>query len=365
MTSPVLPLYAQALGAGGVVLGLVVSGYFISKALVELPSGMMGDRIGCRTPILIGILVGMLGSLFCAVSKSPHQLLFGRMLSGFGNGLFFCTGMILVTRLFGANMRGKALGIYMSVDFLGGFVGPIAGGFVANLVGFANIFYLSLILLFSAFLLAFFSLDLKSEACSRIASQSWHPVSYTDLRSLTLAAVGVVALLRSFEEAGLIHTVLPVYANRFLGIDVSLIGILMGMRAAGYASAVIMAGVICDKIGRKRTLLMGIMMTGCAVFLLGVSKSFVSLMMFSVLAGAGSAHIMVPLPALAAESVPQPLQGTALGVFRTLLDTGAIIGPISLTALSDLAGPTACFYLTSVVILSSALPTALIRDKPR
>jgi len=363
MVSPVLPLYAQMLGATGVLVGFIISGYFISKAFAELPSGMIGDRIGRRTPMLIGLLVSMSGFLACAISRDPYQLMFGRMLGGFGGGLFFCTSMTLVTELFDASKRGRALGMYLSVEFIGGFVGPIVGGFVANLAGFANTFYVCLALVVPTFLLALSSSDLRRETSRKVVSHSPRPVSYVGLRNFTLTAVSLVAFLRVFDEQGLMNTVLPVYASRFLGMDVALIGILMGAKAAGYVFAAVVAGFMCDKVGRKKTLLTGIVITSSAVYLLGVSARFESLMVFSALAGAGSGMIMIPLPALAVESVPLSLRGTAIGIFRTLFDMGAVVGPVSLTFILGLAGPTACFYVASTAILSGALAVALIREK--
>lgn len=365
MINPVLPLFAQSLGATGVLVGFVVSGYFVARAFVELPSGMISDRFGRRTPILIGIFVSMFGFLVCAISTDPYQLIFGRALGGFGSALFFCTSMTLVTELFDASTRGRALGIYQAIEFFGTFIGSIIGGFTAELIGFANTFYVCLALVIPTFVIALFSPDLKKESSPRVVAQSSRAVSYAALRNFTLAAVSVAAFLRLFDEQGVINTILPIYANRFLGMDVALIGILMGAKAAGYVSAVLLAGLMCDAIGRKRTLLIGIALASVSVFLLGLSTGFGSLMVFSALAGAGSGIIMVPLPALVAESVPPSLRGTAMGTFRTLFDMGAIVGPVSLTFVLGLAGPTACFYVASVAILLGTLPVAFIREKPR
>jgi len=364
MVNPVLPLFAQTLGATGVLVGFVVSGYFVSRAFVELPSGIIGDRIGCRTPILMGLLVSMLGFLVCAISNDPYQLILGRMFGGFGSALFFCTSMTLVTGMFDPSTRGRALGIYQAIEFFGTFIGSLIGGFTASLVGYANTFYVCLVLVIPTFVIAILSPDLKKEAARKPAAQSSRSVSYGALMNFTLVAVSVAAFLRLFDEQGVISTILPLYANRYLGMDVATIGILMGAKAAGYVIAVLVAGYMCDAVGRKKTLLIGIVLASVAVLLLGLSKGFESLMVFSALAGAGSGIVMVPLPALVAESVPQSLRGTAMGTFRTLFDMGAIAGPVSLMMVLDLAGPTASFYVAAAAILAGALPVAFIREKP-
>jgi len=364
MVNPVLPLFAQTLGATGVLVGFVVSGYFVSRAFVELPSGIIGDRIGCRTPILMGLLVSMLGFLVCAISNDPYQLILGRMFGGFGSALFFCTSMTLVTGMFDPSTRGRALGIYQAIEFSGTFIGSLIGGFTASLVGYANTFYVCLVLVIPTFVIAILSPDLKKEAARKPAAQSSRSVSYGALMNFTLAAVSIAAFLRLFDEQGVISTILPLYANRYLGMDVATIGILMGAKAAGYVIAVLVAGYMCDLLGRKRTLLIGIVLASVAVLLLGLSKGFESLMAFSALAGAGSGIVMVPLPALVAESVPSSLRGTAMGTFRTLFDMGAIAGPVSLMMVLDLAGPTASFYVAAAAILAGALPVAFIREKP-
>lgn len=364
MPNPILPLYAQALGATGVLIGFVVSGYFVAKSFIELPSGMMGDKIGRRTPILAGLVATMFGLLTCAISSSPYHLILGRLLMGIGNAVFFCTGMTLVTELFDVGMRGRALGIYQAVEFIGTFIGPIAGGFIATQMGFAYVFYVSAALLIPAFILAFLSSDLKAHASRAILLQTSQSARYAGLRNSTIVAVGMVAFLRLFDEAGVMGTLLPLYANLFLGIDVALIGILMGAKAIGYVGAVMLAGFMCDKIGRKKTLLAGILITGVAILSLGISTRFEVLLAFTALAGAGSATIMIPLPALAVESVPPSLRGAAIGAFRTLLDVGGVVGPVSLTFLLGMVNPIVCFYVSSALILSGTVLVLFIHEKP-
>ena len=51
VVQPFLPLYARELGASETVVGLVVSSYFITRLFIELPSGMISDRVGRRIPL--------------------------------------------------------------------------------------------------------------------------------------------------------------------------------------------------------------------------------------------------------------------------------------------------------------------------
>ncbi len=363
MINPIAPLHARNLGATGAILGFVVSSFFLARAFTEIPSGMLCDRIGRRTPILISFGASMLGFAVCANSTNPYQLVLGRILLGFGSALFFCTGMAFVTELFDASTRGRALGIYQAIEFIGQLVGPVAGGLIASLIGLGNTYYVSLGLVLPTFFLAFFSPDLKAKASHGVISRRQEPNRYARLMNFTLAAVGISAFLRLFDESGIFSTILPVYANQFLAMDVSFIGVVLGGKAAGYIFGVMIAGFMCDNVGRKKTLLTGIMITCFALLMLGVFKEPRFLMMFSALAGVGSANIMIPLPALAVESVPQSLRGTAVGVFRTLLDLGGIVGPISMTVILDVYGPTACFSLASAAILFGALPVLFIREK--
>lgn len=82
---PVIALYAADMpGATPVLIGIVVGAYGLSQALLQVPFGMLSDRIGRKPVIVAGLLVFILGSVVAARADTIALLILGRTLQGAG-----------------------------------------------------------------------------------------------------------------------------------------------------------------------------------------------------------------------------------------------------------------------------------------
>lgn len=97
---PFLPLYSKELGASETMVGVISAGYFISRLFLELPSGMISDKIGRRAPLLFGMLLTLLGAIMSILAFSPLILLLARAVWGAGTGLFFSSTFAFIFDLF-------------------------------------------------------------------------------------------------------------------------------------------------------------------------------------------------------------------------------------------------------------------------
>ncbi|HEY7168872.1 MAG TPA: MFS transporter [Candidatus Binatia bacterium] len=115
--------------------------------------GRVGDLFGRKRIYMSGFLFFILGSALCGFSQSSAQLIFFRCLQAVGGAMLTANGRAIVTTVFPAEERGKALG-YTSVALHTGFLtGPTVGGFLIDSLGWRWIFYINLpIGLFGAYL---------------------------------------------------------------------------------------------------------------------------------------------------------------------------------------------------------------------
>jgi predicted MFS family arabinose efflux permease len=98
--------YVQA----SVLIGML----FWCHALMQIPGGMVADRLGIRKTLLIGLICICLGNLLPAVHPSLELALLGRTITGVGTGLSFLTSMKMIA-LYAPPGR---VGVYQS--FIGG-----------------------------------------------------------------------------------------------------------------------------------------------------------------------------------------------------------------------------------------------------
>jgi MFS family permease len=141
MIYPVFAAYARGLsGATPYLIGEALGIYGLSQGLLQIPFGLLSDRVGRKTMIVIGLVLFGIGSVIAAMSTSIGGVIFGRVLQG--AGAVGSVILALVADLTAEDNRTKAMaivGITIGASFM---VALIIGPIVATFVGVAGIFWL-------------------------------------------------------------------------------------------------------------------------------------------------------------------------------------------------------------------------------
>jgi len=142
MVLPVLTLYSDDYRySTHLLIGLALGAYGCSQAILQIPFGMLSDRLGRKPVIIFGLVLFALGSVIAATSDTVYGLILGRFLQG--TGAIASAIMAMVADLTADKNRTKAMasiGASIGVSFALAFIlGPI----VANFGGVSNIFWLS------------------------------------------------------------------------------------------------------------------------------------------------------------------------------------------------------------------------------
>ena len=139
-----VPTLQEAFDASLVTVGWVNSAYLLTFAVLLLVTGRLGDRFGPRPVFMIGLVVFTLASLACGLAGSVGMLIAARAVQGIGGALMTPQTMAMITRVFPAQKRGAALGIWGSVAGVATITGPVLGGVLVETVGWEWIFYVNI-----------------------------------------------------------------------------------------------------------------------------------------------------------------------------------------------------------------------------
>jgi len=155
MILPVLSLFAETLeGSTPLLIGLAISIYGLTQAILQIPFGLMSDRFGRKKIIVIGLILFASGSVVAALSTTIYGVLIGRALQG--SGAIAAAIMALVADLTDEVHRTKAMamiGASIGVSFgVAMTIGPIIAGFS----GIQGIFWLTAIMSFLAVFVVLF-----------------------------------------------------------------------------------------------------------------------------------------------------------------------------------------------------------------
>ena len=125
-----LPTLASALHASEDQLQWFVAAYSLTLAAGLLPGGLLGDRFGRKKILIIALVLFGAGSIACAYSPSPIALILTRALLGLGAAFLVTLSLSVITVLFSAEERPRAVGIWAAANFLALPIGPILGGWL-------------------------------------------------------------------------------------------------------------------------------------------------------------------------------------------------------------------------------------------
>ena len=190
MLIPALGELTHQLGTDAAGIAWVLTGYLLAAAVATPIAGRLGDMFGKRRLLVLSLVVFGLGSGVAALGSSLGVVVAGRVLQGFGGGIFpLCFGIIRDE--FPRERVASSIGLISAIFGIGGGAGLVGGGLIADHLSYHWIFWLGLI----------------SAALAAVATQVWVPESpertpgRIDLRGAALLAVGLVLPLIAISRA--------------------------------------------------------------------------------------------------------------------------------------------------------------------
>jgi len=142
-TNIALPSIQRDFSADAVTLSWIATSYLLSTAVFLVPAGKIADIYGRKKLFILGIVIFTLASLFSAFVPSIEWLIGMRVLQGLGGSITMTTAVAILTSVYPPQERGKAIGINVSMVYVGLSLGPTLGGILTSLLGWRSIFYMS------------------------------------------------------------------------------------------------------------------------------------------------------------------------------------------------------------------------------
>ncbi|MHC1774415.1 MAG: MFS transporter [Lentimicrobium sp.] len=141
-----LPAIGRELNMNTIMLGWVATSYLLAASVLLLPFGRLADRNGRKKLFISGIALFGLASLLTALAQNSALLIAARLLNGIGGAMIYATALAILTSAYPKNERGRVLGINVASVYLGLSLGPTAGGYLTQILGWQSIFYLTFLM---------------------------------------------------------------------------------------------------------------------------------------------------------------------------------------------------------------------------
>ncbi|EGO64687.1 MFS transporter [Acetonema longum] len=154
-----IPAIAAEFGDNALLLGWMVTGYLLTSAVFLLPFGRYADIVGRKKVFIAGTVLFSLFAALSGLAWSLTSLIWFRAAQGIASAMIFSTGMAILTTVYPAPKRGKAMGLTAAVVYIGLAAGPVLGGVMNHYLGWRSIFHFTAIIGILAALLAIWRLE--------------------------------------------------------------------------------------------------------------------------------------------------------------------------------------------------------------
>ena len=363
----VLPLLASdVFGLTGLTLVLTyLVAFGVTKAFTNLAAGAMADRFGRKPVLVTGWLIGLPVPLLLIWAPTWGWVVVANLLLGVNQGLTWSTTVIMKIDLVGPARRGLAMGLNESVGYGAVALTALLTGLIAAQAGlrpapfYLGIAYAGLGLGISALFVRETRghAELEQGHRERPPRPSWRTIFLlTSFRDRSLSAASQAGLVNNLND-GMAWGLLPLFYAA-AGVPIAQIAVLAAVYPAVWAVAQIGTGGLSDRIGRKRLIVVGMLLQSVALAAIAAGSTFEAWLLAAALLGLGTAMVYPTLLAAVADVADPIWRGSAIGVYRLWRDLGFAVGAVVAGVVADVAGIPVAIWVVACLTAGSGLVVA-------
>ncbi|WP_371916102.1 MFS transporter [Paenibacillus sp. P32E] len=398
-----LPVLVKELQLPMAQVEWVTTGYLMAICAAILFFGKLGDIAGKIRIFKTGTVIFIIGSLLCGLSASLPFLIASRVIQAIGASMTMANSQGIVTDIFPATERGKALGLIGTFVSLGSIAGPSLGGIIVSALGWEYIFWVNVpigliaivlgwkvlpkdlvrvksridlpgSLLFAIFIVTLFAGLLLGQQLgygdSRILSaliaaaaafivfiivelRRTQPLLQLSLFKNPLFSLSILCAFLVFVANFCFNIIAPFYAQNMLNLSPFYAGFLLMLFPISMVVVAPLSGALSDKIGSEFLTFAGLIVMVIAQF--GLARlhdgSAVALVgVWIAMLGIGSGLFQSPNNSLVMSKVPRTQLGSAGSVNSLVRNVGMVVGiTIATTLLFHVMSNKAGYRVTGLI----------------
>jgi len=349
---PLLPIYAEELGAKGLSIGLIFSGFSLSRSVFSPIVGRLSDRWGRKVFLATGLFLYWLVSIGYLFSSNVLDLIIIRFAQGFAAAMIIPLAMAYIGDISPVNKEGGYVGLFTASLFAGFGCGPLLGGALMSRYGIEADFYAMIALGFVAFILVLIYLpELRSDQKGGSGPQS----SFIDILK---SPISVGLFIFRFTQAytrGVLITFLPIFTHDIVGMSSFEIGLVLSANILLNAFLQAPFGRIADRFGKERLIFFGAFPFALCLIAISYTLTFLQVLLVSLVMGISGALSLPAASAIAIQEGRKYGMGSIMGLFNMAMSLGLAVGPVTAGLIADLVGLRVSFYSGGIVGLLGLL----------
>jgi MFS family permease len=358
--APILPVYIEELGIHApeeIVRwsGFIFGSTFVLMAIFSPIWGKAADKYG-RKPMLLRASFGM-ALILAAMGfvQNIYQLAGLRLLQGTVGG-FYAAAITLAASQTPPAKTGWSLGVLSTGAVSGSLLGPLIGGYLAEIMGIRTVFFTIGGSLMIAFLLSHFFVKEEFSVSGKKRLASTQSLGSLPHQDIIMAMYITCFVLQAALFA--IQPVITVYVQKLAG-NISHIILISGMvfAAPGLASlfAAPSLGRLADRIGPVKVMIASLLISGLLFIPQVMAKSHWELMGYRFLLGLVSAGLLPAINTYLKQITPDEVIGSIYGYSQSAQFIGAFAGSLMGAEAASKFGVEYTFIFAGALLLLNAL----------
>jgi MFS family permease len=345
---PLLPQYAETLGATGLEIGAIFAGFSVSRALFMPFFGRLSDRRGRKWFIVLGLALYTLLSLGYLVASSVGGLILVRVFHGMASAMVIPIAMAYVADLSAVGAEGRQMGTFSIALYLGMGIGPLAGGVISAVAGMAAVFLsmTAFSLLSVAICIAFVP---ESPPIPRPILPRRGVLGHPALRAAIF-----FQLINAFAT-GTFMVFVPLIASLAYGLSTAETGLVISVSSLSTSVLQRWSGGLADHYDKTLLIVGGTALIAATLLAIPSLSGFPALLLAAFAIGIGGGVSLPAVTAIVTIAGRTVGQGAAMGASNTAMGIGMIVSPLLSGLVMDLYGIPEVFYLSGFVCIA-ALP---------
>ena len=358
MIYPVFAAYARGLsGANPYLIGEALGIYGLTQGLLQIPFGLLSDKVGRKIMIVCGLMLFAAGSAVAALSSSIDGVIVGRAIQG--TGAVGSVILALVADLTKEENRTKAMalvGVTIGASFM---IAIVAGPIIANFIGVGGIFWLMVGLALAGIAITQFIVPNPSRMRVHRDAEAVPALIGAVLRDRELLRLdfGIFALHAMLTASFL---VVPGLLRSTLGVPEHDQWMVYLPVLLASVAVMVPAIIVAEKYRRMKGVFIGAVAALAAsqvMLYLGAGNLFVLLAALIVFFSAFNV-MEASLPSLITKAAPAGAKGTAMGLYSSLQFIGIFVGGVIGGFAHQTWGDAGVFAMTAVIALAWLLAAA-------
>jgi MFS family permease len=345
LVQPLFPLYLKEIGASDIENAFVISLGNLTSTLLMLPSGALMNRFGKKAFLVLASLTSGVSVLLMAFTGSWTLVIPLNMLLNASTCFFMPSRLAMIAENTTPQNKAQLFGLMNLAWPIGGIIGPLLGGYLAESVGWSVVFIIAGAVSLAAIYPALKVRDTHaSETKGGEKGESIRDSKYIGSVSNLFA----LQVLINTSMAG-VNMILPIYLSDKFGLSYAVIGAFFTGSNALLVLTQLGGGIIADRYGRKKLLLVCSALAPFAIASWLLFDNWVALLGVYCLAFGLWSLTWPPMLAILTDLLPAKLRGTGFGLNMTGSRLGFTIGPAIAGALYLFPGSVIPFAASAVI----------------